>query len=74
MSLIEQIAGGEQRAARLLRLMIFEEAASGQPLIWGNKLTLLRDGPEAYGKMTAAISEARRNINLAFMNLMPAKS
>ena len=41
-----------------------EEAATGSPLIAGNKVTLLYDGPQTMAEMTAAISAAKDHINL----------
>ena len=41
-----------------------EEAATGVPLIDGNKCTLLFDGPQTMGEMLKAINGARNNINL----------
>ncbi|MBI1752667.1 MAG: cardiolipin synthase [Acidobacteria bacterium] len=41
-----------------------EEAATGRPLIAGNKVTLLFDGPSTIAAMTAAASAARDTINL----------
>lgn len=41
-----------------------EEAATGAPLIAGNKLTLLFDGPQTMEEMLAAISNAHHSINL----------
>jgi cardiolipin synthase len=41
-----------------------EEAATGVPLIAGNKCTLLFDGPQTMAEMYKAISDARNNINL----------
>lgn len=46
------------------RLAALEEAATGSPLIAGNKTTLLFDGPQAMGAMLAAIRGATDNINL----------
>ncbi|MYM23745.1 cardiolipin synthase [Duganella sp. FT135W] len=40
-----------------------EEAATGQPLIAGNKVTLLFDGPQTLSEMLKAIAGARNNIN-----------
>lgn len=45
-------------------LAALEEAATGSPLIAGNKVTLLFDGPQTMKAMIAAISAARDNINL----------
>lgn len=41
-----------------------EEAISGNPLILGNKATLLQDGPETYDAMFAAIRAAKDHINM----------
>lgn len=41
-----------------------EEAATGVPLIAGNRLTLLFDGPQTMAAMIAAIGAAKNNINL----------
>lgn len=41
-----------------------EEAATGEPLIAGNKVTLLFDGPQTMAAMLRAIGAARNNINL----------
>ena len=41
-----------------------EEAATGVPLIAGNKCTLLFDGPQTMNDMFASIAAARSNINL----------
>ena len=40
-----------------------EEAATGVPLIAGNKCTLLFDGPQTISEMLKAIQAARNNIN-----------
>ncbi len=41
-----------------------EEAATGVPLIAGNKVTLLFDGPQTMAEMLKAIAGAKNNINL----------
>ncbi|WP_425402723.1 cardiolipin synthase [Janthinobacterium psychrotolerans] len=41
-----------------------EEAATGVPLIKGNKVTLLFDGPQTMKEMLKAITEAKSTINL----------
>jgi cardiolipin synthase len=45
-------------------LAALEEAATGAPLIAGNKVSLLFDGPQTMNAMMAAISGARNHINL----------
>lgn len=41
-----------------------EEAATGSPLIAGNKVTLLYDGPDTMKAMIEAIKQAKNHINL----------
>lgn len=45
-------------------LAALEEAATGAPLIAGNKVTLLYDGPQTMAAMTEAIIAAKDHINL----------
>jgi cardiolipin synthase len=45
-------------------LAALEEAATGDPLIEGNKIALLYDGPQTMKAMMDAISKAKDNINL----------
>ncbi len=46
------------------QLASLEEAATGQPLIVGNKVTLLFDGPRTIAAMMAAVASAQDTINL----------
>lgn len=46
------------------KLAAMEEAATGSPLVAGNRTTLLFDGPQAITAMLAAIRGAQDNINL----------
>ncbi|GGI17282.1 cardiolipin synthase [Oxalicibacterium faecigallinarum] len=46
------------------RLAALEEAATGSPLIAGNELTLLIDGPQTMEAMMAAIRAAKDHVNL----------
>ena len=48
----------------LPELAALEEAATGSPLIAGNKLTLLNDGPQTMSAMMAAIKTAKDHVNL----------
>ncbi|MEO6421184.1 MAG: cardiolipin synthase [Candidatus Nitrotoga sp.] len=45
-------------------LAALEEAATGSPLITGNKVSLLYDGPQTMAAMIEAISAAKDHINL----------
>src|SRR5205085_5299090 len=45
--------------------LAYEQAVNaGSPLVLGNKLTLLQNGPATYAAMFAAIRQARDHINL----------
>jgi cardiolipin synthase len=46
------------------RHLALEEALAGRPLVAGNKVTLLQDGPATYRAMFAAIGDAHDNILL----------
>ncbi len=46
------------------RHLAFEQAITGSPLTVGNKVTLLKNGPDTYRAMFAAIEGATDNINL----------
>ena len=48
----------------LLHHIAVEEAVTGSPLVVGNKVTLLRDGPATYRSMYQAISRAKDHINI----------
>ena len=48
----------------LERLAALEEAATGSPLIAGNKVQLLFDGPQTIGAMMDAIRSATNHVNL----------
>ena len=46
------------------RHLALEEGITGSPLVVGNKVTLLQDGPATYQAMFNAIRRARKNINM----------
>lgn len=46
------------------RHLAFEQAITGSPLIVGNKVTLLKNGPDTYRAMFDAIESASDSINL----------
>ncbi|GLI39170.1 cardiolipin synthase [Geobacter hydrogenophilus] len=48
----------------LERQVVVNEAVSGSPLIKGNRVTLLVDGPATYAAMFKAIERARHSINM----------
>jgi cardiolipin synthase len=49
---------------RIAQLAALEQAATGSPLIAGNKVTLLYDGPQTMASMMEAIKTAKDHINL----------
>ncbi len=51
-------------AARMKEFAAIEEAATGRPLVVGNKVSLLIDGPETMAAMMKAIRAATDHINL----------
>jgi len=61
-SLLARRLGHSKVDAKLLAGL--EEAATGRPLIAGNKVTLLFDGPKTITAMMAAVADARDSINL----------
>ncbi|MFL9926236.1 cardiolipin synthase [Herbaspirillum lusitanum] len=48
----------------LERHLEVENAITGTPLVTGNKISLLIDGPATYASMFAAIKDARQHINM----------
>ena len=46
------------------RHLALEQAVSDSPLVEGNRIALLQDGPQTYGAMLAAIETARDHINM----------
>lgn len=61
-TLLKQRLGEQAEHAK--KLAALEEAATGRPLIKGNKVTLLIDGPETMAAMMKAIAAATDHINL----------
>ncbi|WP_353153527.1 cardiolipin synthase [Herminiimonas fonticola] len=62
----ESLLAQKLRSAKidLPELVALEEAATGSPLIAGNKLTLLNDGPQTMSAMMTAIKTAKDHVNL----------
>jgi cardiolipin synthase len=61
-AILKKLAPGD--ADLLQRHVAVEEAVSESPLVVGNKVTLLRDGPATYRAMFAAIRAAKHHVNL----------
>lgn len=56
-------SGPANASSRLNALAAMEEAVTGSPLIKGNKVSLLFDGPQTMRAMIEAIGQARSTIN-----------
>lgn len=63
-ALLDRMAAKVGPTDILARHIAAEEAISGRPLVAGNKVTLLHDGPLTMRAMMAAISDARHHIHL----------
>jgi len=59
--LVAKLAGGSDVLARHLAL---EQAVSESPLVLGNRVVLLENGPNTYAAMFSAIATARDSINM----------
>jgi phosphatidylserine/phosphatidylglycerophosphate/cardiolipin synthase-like enzyme len=64
-AIIERLEGNEGASDVLQKHLAYEQALNfDSPLVLGNKLTLLQNGPETYRAMFAAIRGAKNHINL----------
>jgi cardiolipin synthase len=63
-ALLDALAAKAGPTDILERHVAAEQAIIGKPLVAGNKVTLLDDGPDTMRAMTAAIEAARDSINL----------
>lgn len=62
-AVLERLRGGASNDI-LSRHLAIEEALVGTPLVTGNQVSLLQDGPATYRAMFAAIGAARDHINM----------
>jgi cardiolipin synthase len=63
-AILDRLAQGDAQSDNLARHLAIEEALADTPLVAGNAVTLLRDGPATYRAMFDAIRGARDHINL----------
>ena len=63
-AVLDRLKAGGKPTSIFDRHLAFENAVAGTPLVTGNRVTLLVDGPETYEAMFAAIRGARDHINL----------
>ena len=66
---LDHAAGDPEEAEQLKRLVHAEQNITGRPLIAGNRVTLLVDGPTAYKAMFDAIEKAKDYIYLETFTL-----
>ena len=63
-AVLDRLKAGGKPTSIFDRHLAFEDAVAGTPLVTGNQVTLLVDGPDTYKAMFAAIRGARDHINL----------
>src|SRR5258706_7978125 len=64
-AILVRLEGKDGASSMLQKHLAYEQAVNvGSPLVLGNKLTLLQNGPATYHAMFAAIREAKDHINL----------
>ncbi len=62
--ILKQVAGAEDDEEHLKEFVRAEQGITGRPLIAGNRVTLLVDGPATYKAMFEAIGNAKDHIHL----------
>lgn len=62
--LLERLERGGEETGIFDRHLAREEAIVGGPMVVGNKVTLLKDGPATFAQMFVAIQGARRHIDM----------
>jgi cardiolipin synthase len=60
---------GSPKTSIFTRHLALEEVITEGPLLAGNKVTLLLDGPSTYKSMYAAIGEAKNHVNMEVYNI-----
>lgn len=63
-AILQRLEQGSQATNIFERHLALEQAVSDSPLVGGNRVRLLQDGPETYRAMFAAIEAARDHINM----------
>lgn len=63
-AILDKFKNSNQDNLILEKHLAVEQAITGSPLVAGNKVTLLIDGPATYASMFAAIRQARDHINM----------
>lgn len=63
-AILDKMKSGNAESSILDRHLAVENAVTGSPLVTGNKVTLLIDGPATYASMIQAIKAARFHVNM----------
>lgn len=63
-AILDKLKSGSEETSIFDRHMAVEAAITGSPLMVGNQVVLLQDGPSTYEAMFAAIRSAKDHINL----------
>lgn len=63
-AVLARLAGGSDDTGIFERHLALEAQASGSPLVTGNQVLLLQDGPSTYRAMFAAIASARDHVHM----------
>ena len=63
-AILDRLKSGGKEASIFDRHLALEEAIVGSPLVVGNKVVLLQDGPATFQAMFTAIRDARDHINM----------
>jgi len=63
-AILDRLSSRGEQTSIFDRHLAMEEAIVGSPLMTGNKVVLLQDGPATYQRMFAAIHAAKDHINL----------
>ncbi len=62
--LVAQVTAGDPNPDVLARHLALEQAVSDSPLVLGNRVVILQNGPNTYAAMLGAIASARDSINM----------
>ena len=73
-AVLEKISTEPGDAGVLKRHLAIEEAVAESPLVAGNHTRLLRDGPQSFQAIFAAIAGARKQVNLEYFTLEDVES
>lgn len=73
-ALLERLSTEPGDSGMLKRHLAIEQAVADGPLVAGNRVDILRDGPAAFHAIFAAIEGARDHVNLEFFTLEDVES